>query len=525
MTISASAPTSTTAPRSLDWRDEALVAVDQTALPHDFRELRLETTEEVIAAIERLAIRGAPAIGVAGAFAVALSAMRHSRHGRVDSEAVRRDARRVAAARPTAVNLEWAVGRVLDELDSGPDAVLARAREMLDADERINEAASERAAELIRELCGDRRLALGTHCNTGRLATVAWGTALGAIRKLADQDRVGSVLAGETRPLLQGARLTSWELAEAGIEHRICVDAAMPAAIARGMLDCVVVGADRIAANGDVANKIGTYALAVAAARSGVPFVVVAPESTFDRTIADGRSIVIEERAEQEVVEHAGTPQAPPGTRAFNPAFDVTPAELVTAIVTEDRVYRAAEPDASGAQLPLAEELARCTTVVPDFPDRGIRFYDLAPMYTRPRLVERLARAVVDEYRGRFDHVLAIEARGFPLGTAVAQQAEAALVLGRKPGKLPGAVRSARYACEYRADTLEVQTHAITPEARVLVVDDVLATGGTLGAAAQLVEGSGAQLSGFAVVLELDGLGGRDRLSPAPLFAARTVAA
>jgi S-methyl-5-thioribose-1-phosphate isomerase/adenine phosphoribosyltransferase len=525
MTVTAASPPGVTAPRSLDWRDGALVAVDQTALPHSFRELRLTDADEVIDAIARLAIRGAPAIGVAGAFAVALSTLRHSTHDGLDSEAVRRDARRIKAARPTAVNLEWAVDRALEALDGGPDAVLARAREMLDEDERVNEAAAERAAELIRELCGERPLAVGTHCNTGRLATVAWGTALGAIRKLAGDGRVETVFAGETRPLLQGARLTSWELAEAGIEHRVCVDAAMPAAIARGMLDCVVVGADRIAANGDVANKIGTYGLAVAAARAGVPFVVVAPESTFDRTSADGSSIVIEERAEHEVLELAGTPHAPPGARAFNPAFDITPAELVTAIVTEKRVYDKAGARGAAPRTPLATEIARHTTTVPDFPEPGISFFDLSPLYTQPQLVRRLARTIVDEYRDRFDHVLAIEARGFPLGTAVAQESSAALVLGRKPGKLPGRVRSARYDYEYATDALEVQTHAMGPDARVLVVDDVLATGGTLRAAAQLVAGSGARLAGFAVVLEIDGLNGRERLRPHALFAGCKAAA
>jgi S-methyl-5-thioribose-1-phosphate isomerase len=187
-----------------------------------------------------------------------------------------------------------------------------------------------------------------THCNTGRLATVAWGTALGAIRNLAESGDLDSVLVTETRPLLQGARLTAWELAEEGIPHRLCVDSAGPAAIASSLVDCVMVGADRITAGGDVANKIGTYALAVAAAaRQGIPFVVVAPESTVDESLPDGGAIQIEHREGGEVTSFAGQPVAPAGTKAYNPAFDVTPAVLITAIVTERRTFS----PASGAEL------------------------------------------------------------------------------------------------------------------------------------------------------------------------------
>jgi S-methyl-5-thioribose-1-phosphate isomerase/adenine phosphoribosyltransferase len=512
------------ASRSLDWRSGALIVIDQTRLPHELRELRLDSVDDVIDAVQRLAIRGAPAIGVAGAFAVALSAKRHARTGTLDMAAVQSDAARVVAARPTAVNLAWAVGRALEALPRGADAVLARAKEMLAEDERTNDATAARAADLVLELCGERALTIGTHCNTGRLATVATGTALGTIRNLAARGCVESVLASETRPLLQGARLTTWELAEAGIDHRLCVDSAMAAAAGRGMLDCVLVGADRVAANGDVANKIGTYGLAVAAARSGIPFIVVAPESTFDRSTHDGNDIEIEERPDDEVVQLGGVRTAPEGTRTFNPAFDVTPADLVTAIVSEQRVYRPAQAAADAAHADLAAAILAQAVIVPDFPKAGIEFFDLSAMYAQARLIQRLAEAIADQYRGRFDHVLALEARGLPLGTTVAQIAQAPLVVARKPGKLPGAVRSASYACEYRGDTLELQADALAPGDRVLVIDDVLATGRTLGAAAQLVGDSGAELSGFAVVLELDGLGGRSRLAPHPVFSAATVA-
>jgi methylthioribose-1-phosphate isomerase len=325
--------------RSIDWDTGAVVTLDQTRLPHERRTLRLDTVDAVIDAIRGLAIRGAPAIGVAGALGVAISARQHG----TATNAVLKDAERLSSARPTAVNLRWGVRRALGRLDDGPEAVLTEALLMLDEDERTNLAASRRAAELVRELCPARPLRVLTHCNTGRLATVAHGTAIGTIMELATAGDLAEVLVGETRPLLQGTRLTAWELADAGVRYRVCVDSAGPAAIAAGMVDCVLVGADRIAANGDVANKIGTYSLAVASARHGVPFLVIAPESTIDPATASGRDIPIEQRDADEVLCHAGARIAPEGTAAFNPAFDVTPAELVAAIVTESRVIRAAE--------------------------------------------------------------------------------------------------------------------------------------------------------------------------------------
>lgn len=325
--------------RSLAWEDGSVVAVDQCALPHDYREMRLRTVDEVVDAIKRLAIRGAPAIGVAGALAVAISADLHTVDGRCDVDAVLTDARRIADARPTAVNLSWAVDRVVARLDGGAPAVLAEALAILAEDEDRNRAAAANAAELVLRLCERRPLRLLTHCNTGRLATVAWGTALGTIRTLAEAGHVEEVLFGETRPLLQGARLTAWELAEAGIAHRLCVDSAGPAAIAAGMVDCVLVGADRVCANGDVANKIGTYSLALAARRASVPFVVVAPVSTLDPSLATGADIEIEQRSADEVTVFGGVAVAPAGTAVFNPAFDVTPADLVTAVVTEEGVF------------------------------------------------------------------------------------------------------------------------------------------------------------------------------------------
>ncbi|MGI9031459.1 MAG: S-methyl-5-thioribose-1-phosphate isomerase, partial [Ilumatobacteraceae bacterium] len=248
---------------------------------------------------------------------------------------------RIRAARPTAVNLAWAVDRVLARLDDGTAALVAEAAAMADEDVAINQRMGERGADLLAEL-SVVPARIHTHCNTGALAAVDWGTALGVVRALHARGGVLSVTVDETRPLLQGARLTAFELDQLGIDHRLVVDGAGPSVIARGLADAVVVGADRIAANGDVANKIGTYPLALAAARAGVPFVVAAPESTVDLATPTGADIAIEERGEDEVLAFGGRRSAPPGSRAFNPAFDVTPADLVTAIVTERRVIRPA---------------------------------------------------------------------------------------------------------------------------------------------------------------------------------------
>jgi methylthioribose-1-phosphate isomerase len=324
--------------RTIDWNAGAIVVIDQVALPHETRYLRLSTIDELIDAIVRLAVRGAPALGAAGALGVALLAAQHPE----DTATVRTQAERLATARPTAANLRWGVRRALARLDDGPDAVLAEALDVLNEDEAANRRASDLAADEIRSLCERRPLRILTHCNAGRLATVAWGTALGAVRSLASAGDIEYVLADETRPLLQGARLTAYELAELGIPYRICPDSAAAAAMALGMVDCVIVGADRITRSGDVANKIGTFSVALAAARHGIPFIVVAPESTVDNSIASGAEIQIEQRDPAEVTHFAGHPIAPAGADAFNPAFDVTPADLVTAIVTEDRVWHPA---------------------------------------------------------------------------------------------------------------------------------------------------------------------------------------
>lgn len=317
--------------RTIDWDGDAVTIIDQTALPGDYRVLRLHTVDELVDAIRRLAVRGAPALGAAGGLGVVLAAC--------EGGDVRAAAERVAKARPTAVNLSWGVARALDKLDEGAEAVLAEALEILDEDERLNRAASARAAEIVLAVCARRPLRLLTHCNAGHLATVAWGSALGVVWHLHDRGLVESVLVNETRPLLQGARLTAWELAQAGVPYRVQPDGAAAAAMARGLVDCVLVGADRIAANGDVANKIGSYGLAIAARHHNVPFVVIAPSSTVDTSIATGTEIAIEERAPDEVRTFSGAASTPADADVFNPAFDVTPAELITAVVTEDGRY------------------------------------------------------------------------------------------------------------------------------------------------------------------------------------------
>jgi methylthioribose-1-phosphate isomerase len=319
------------------WRDGHLVAIDQTALPGEVRMLHLTTTDELVDAITRLAIRGAPALGAAGALGVAMAA-RRAEAGGWDAARLDAEVKRIGDARPTAVNLRREAQAAAAAIPDGADAVEAVALAALAATVTATHRLSERGAAYLRDACGPQPLRVQTHCNTGSLACLGWGTALGVIRALDDQSAIGHVIVGETRPLLQGARLTCWELGQLGIEHYLVADGAGPYLISRGLVDAVVVGADRIAANGDVANKIGTYSLALAARQARIPFVVAAPESTIDPATPDGAHIPVEQRADEEVTHVLGVPAAPDGTRALNYAFDITPAQLVTAVVTEDRL-------------------------------------------------------------------------------------------------------------------------------------------------------------------------------------------
>jgi methylthioribose-1-phosphate isomerase len=312
--------------RTIDWVDETVEIIDQTALPGELTVLRLRTVEDLVAAIKTLAVRGAPALGVAGAFGVALAARQHAG----DPGALAAAVHLVRFARPTAVNLARGARRAAARLPEGPDAVLAEACAVRDEEIAASAAMATLGADLMVELCGDRPRLL-THCNTGALAAVVGGTALGVVAELHRRGTLGPVVASETRPLLQGARLTAWELGRLGAEFRVAVDSAGSFLMARGEVDAVILGADRICANGDVLNKIGTYAHALGARRAGLPFVVVAPESTVDHDTLSGADVEIEDRGADEVV---------PGLPAVNPAFDVTPHDLVTAIVTDQRVIR-----------------------------------------------------------------------------------------------------------------------------------------------------------------------------------------
>lgn len=318
---------STPPARTIDWSDTpAVILLDQTLLPHEERYLQVTTVADLIDAIGRLAVRGAPALGVAGAFGVALAAR--------TSEDVHADVARLRSARPTAVNLAWGVDRAASRLADGPAAVLAEALAVRDEDIASCASMAAYGTELVTELAGASPTLL-THCNTGALACVDGGTALGVLIALHQQGRLAGVVASETRPLLQGARLTAWELGRAGVPFRLAVDGAGPSLMARGLVDAVIVGADRVCANGDVVNKIGTYAHALGAARAGIPFIVVAPESTVDMATASGSKVEIEDRAPDEVTALNASPR---GASALNPAFDVTPADLVTALVTDRRV-------------------------------------------------------------------------------------------------------------------------------------------------------------------------------------------
>ena len=325
-----------------------LAYVDQRLLPGKLAIERTADWGAVVDAIKTLAVRGAPAIGVAGAAAVALWA-REAAGGATGARevsayraALERTAEEIACARPTAVNLRWAVERVLGRarvaLDGGAapaavaDALFAEAKRMEAEDEAANRAIGAHGAALLRQ--GNRVL---THCNAGSLATAFYGTALGVVYAAAEQGKIERVYADETRPVGQGARLTSWELARAGVPCTLACDNMAASLMAKGEVDAVIVGADRIAANGDAANKIGTYGVAVLARHHGVPFYVAAPTSTIDPAIADGSGIPIEERAASEVL-----PVALEGVDVWHPAFDVTPAGLITRIVTERGAF---EPD------------------------------------------------------------------------------------------------------------------------------------------------------------------------------------
>jgi len=328
--------------RAVRWDGQSIVLIDQTLLPQRETTMVCDTVEALVDAIVRLVVRGAPALGTVGGYGVALAMRQGEREGweRGDLDQA---IDRIRDARPTAVNLAWGVDRVRPFVDAGIDAVLVEAERIAIEDEEANRELSRKGADWILANTAQRPLRILTHCNTGALATTAWGTALGIIRELHERDEVEVVHADETRPLLQGSRLTSWELMHDGIPHVVQADSAAASTILRGLIDVAIIGADRIARNGDTANKIGSVGVALACADAGIPFVVAAPSSTVDLSTASGEDIEIELRDGNELTTFAGERVAPEAARGYNPAFDVTPARLISAIVTEKAVVEPGE--------------------------------------------------------------------------------------------------------------------------------------------------------------------------------------
>ncbi len=329
---------------TIQWTGRAVKIVDQTCLPSKVEYRECTSVEELAEAIEKLRIRGAPAIGVAAAFGVVLAADEIRASTRQEFvTALEARLARLAGTRPTAVNLSWALDRMRRVIASWTSESVAEVRKRLleeavrirEEDRQICRTMGLNGAELLED-----GMTVLTHCHTGGLATSDYGTALGVIYAAKEQGKTIRVFADETRPLLQGARLTAWELAQYGIDVTLICDSTAAWVMNRGFIDCVLVGADRIAMNGDVANKIGTFGVALAAKEHGIPFYVVAPTSTIDMTLASGEEIPIEERPAEEVTCVAGQRVAPESIKVYNPAFDVTPSRYVSAIVSEKGIAR-----------------------------------------------------------------------------------------------------------------------------------------------------------------------------------------
>ena len=346
---------------TIEWKDDAVVMIDQRKLPAVEVYVSCKTAAEVAKAIKTMVIRGAPAIGVAAAMGIAMGMRRSSATGTKQfTTEFQKTCDLMAGTRPTAVNLFWAIEKMKKvfaeaaqggcSVDEIKQRLEAEARRIHDEDVESCRTMGVHGAGLV-----PQEARILTHCNAGALATAGYGTALGVIRAAAEQGKKVAVLADETRPFLQGARLTAWELVKDGIDTTVITDNMAGAMMRLGEVDLVVVGADRIAANGDVANKIGTYAVAVLAKEHGIPFYVAAPISTVDLHTPDGSGIPIEERNGKEVTHVAGSRLTPEGARVRNPAFDVTPNKYVTAIITERGIARA----------PYAESLAELVGVAP----------------------------------------------------------------------------------------------------------------------------------------------------------------
>jgi methylthioribose-1-phosphate isomerase len=326
----------------IEWLDGKIRIIDQSRLPHHEVQVELADYEEVAEAIKMLRIRGAPLIGIAGAYGLALCAQTIEARSQAEFlQKLRPVAEALASTRPTAVNLRWAIDRMVKVAEAGKDvtgtktALVKEGKAIHDEERKATRKLSHLGAELIKD-----GFTILTHCNAGSLATGGYGTALGVVKAARQQGKNISVIATETRPLLQGARLTTWELMRAGIPVTLITDSMAGHFLSRQKVNCVITGADRIAANGDAANKIGTYALAVLARENKVPFYVAAPLSTIDCSIPSGDGIPIEERSPDEVTHVQGIAVAAPGVHVANPAFDVTPHRYISAIITERGIVR-----------------------------------------------------------------------------------------------------------------------------------------------------------------------------------------
>jgi methylthioribose-1-phosphate isomerase len=336
--------------------DNDLLLLDQTLLPHEEKYLSITTVDQLVEAIEKLRVRGAPALGVAGAYGV-VTALKQAEREKWSIDTLKAEIIRIRDARPTAVNLAWGVDQVMPTISYKDfDSVVASIKPALDKariihaeDVQSNINMAKNGTDYIQHLLKDRitqlakenkKLRLLTHCNTGSLAATGVGTALGVIRELFNRGLVDEVFADETRPLLQGSRLTAWELEVSGIPYKILPDSAAALAITSGLIDCALVGADRVAANGDSANKVGTLSVALSCNYADIPFFIIAPESTVDRKTSTGKDIPIEMRKKEEITEVAGIFISPVNAQVYNPAFDVTPAELIEAVITDKKAYR-----------------------------------------------------------------------------------------------------------------------------------------------------------------------------------------
>lgn len=351
-----------TIPLSIQWINGQLIILDQQKLPHEVNYVALETLEDVYEAILTLKVRGAPAIGITAAYGLAVAAQRHEAETlEAFLHYVKKDAVYLAESRPTAVNLVWALDRLQNAIQFS-ESVMAAKEQILEEAIRIHkddEASCRNIGDFALSLLEDKKKVM-TICNAGSIATAKYGTALAPFHLGKERGKDFEVFACETRPVFQGARLTAWELQQSGVDVTLITDSMAAHTIGAKGVEAIIVGADRIAANGDTANKIGTFNLAILAAAYGIPFYVAAPISTFDRSIEDGKEIPIEERPAKEITHIGGKPVAPLNTKVYNPAFDVTPSQYITAIITEKGIiypnYQKNIPELLGATAGKGEQ-------------------------------------------------------------------------------------------------------------------------------------------------------------------------